>query len=340
MKRYRIAFIFMALLLGVFVAGCSNNWSLSAGSNQKPVIGVVVGTFGDTWRTFVRNALYKAAEDNHVEVDIWSGNNSQTTQNEKIALFINKKVNALAINLVDPAKAGEIIDNARQAGIPAVFFNREPQSADLQKWDKAYYVGAKAEQSGMLEGQILIQYFKSHPTPDGVIRYVMLKGEPGHQDAEARTTYVIKALEGAGFKVRKVAEEAAMWDRTKAQAIMETILAAQGGNMDCVIANNDDMALGAIDALKARGYFQNGQYMPVVGVDATGPALKALADGSLLGTVLNDAATQGQAIFNLSNVLAQGQVPDSNNCGFTITGGKYIWVDYKIITRENINDAK
>lgn len=340
MKKYCIVMILMTLLLCAIVAGCTAKKTFSTNSVQKQTIGVIVGTFGDTWRTFVRNTLYKSAEEHNIQIDIWSGNNTQATQNEKVERMLQNKVSALAINLVDPASAGGVINKAQQANIPVVFFNREPQLSDLQKWDKAYYVGAKAEQAGVLEGQILVRFFKSHPPQAGVIRYVMIKGEPGHQDTVARTTYSVKALEDAGFRVQMVAEEAAMWERSKAQTIMENILAKQVDAIDCVIANNDDMALGAIDALKSKGYFQNGLYMPVVGVDATGPALNALQEGTLLGTVLNDAATQGKAIFNLSYVLGQDQVPDVNNCEFNITDGKYIWVDYRIITKENINDAK
>lgn len=340
MKKHCIVMILITLLLCVIVSGCTTKKTLSTNSGQEQTIGVIVGTFGDTWRTSVRNTLYKSAEEHNIQIDIWSGNNTQAVQNEKVERMIQNRVSALAINLVDPAGAGEVINKAQQANIPVVFFNREPQLSDLQKWDKAYYVGAKAEQAGMLEGQILVRFFKSHPPQDGVIRYVMLKGEPGHQDTAARTAYSVKALEDAGFRVHMVAEEAAMWERSKAQAIMENILAKQDNAIDCVIANNDDMALGAIDALKSKGYFQNGLYLPVVGVDATGPALNALQEGTLLGTVLNDAAAQGKAIFNLTHVLGQDQVPDVNNCEFTITDGKYIWVDYRIITKENINDAK
>lgn len=339
MKEYLKIFAVITMLLAIFISGCSNSGMTSADSKQKLVIGVIVGTFDDTWRTIVRNQIYNSAEDK-AQVDIWSSENTQSVQNDKIDLFIHNKVNALIVNLVDPTAAGIIIEKAKKADIPVVFFNREPRSEDLQKWDKAYYVGARAEQSGTLQGQILVNYFKNHPTKDGVIRYIMLKGEPGHQDAELRTKYVIKTIEDAGFKVQKVAEDTAMWDRVQGQKKMESFLDSQGDHFDCVIANNDDMALGAIDALKIKGYFQNGKYVPVVGVDATNPALKALEEGTLLGTVLNDAKNQGKAIFSVSSILAQGQTPDNGNSGYTITDGKYVWIDCKIITKENINDAK
>ena len=70
--------------------------------------------------------------------------NSQPTQNDRVDLFITKRVNALAINPVDRAAAGVIIDKAKRANIPVVFFNREPFADDMQKWDKVYYVGRKS----------------------------------------------------------------------------------------------------------------------------------------------------------------------------------------------------
>lgn len=335
MRSYIKAFIVSILIFSCFLTGCSS----IINEKKKPVIGVVVAKFDDTWRTSVRNELYKMAQDK-VEMDIWSGDNLQKTENAKVDLLINRKVNVLVINLVDTVGAAQIIQKAKKANIPVVFFNTEPAEEDLKKWDKVYYVGAKGEQSGIMQGQILVNYFKSNPTKDGIIRYVMIEGQTGHPDAVSRTKYSVKTIEDAGLKVQKVAEDTAMWERDKAEEKMETFLQPENNNIDCVIANNDDMALGAIDALKNKGYFNSGKYIPVVGVDANSSALNALQEGTLLGTVLNDAVNQGKAIFNIASVLANGQVPDKNNSDNTVTDGKYVWIDYKIIKKENIGDAK
>ncbi|MEI7026351.1 galactose ABC transporter substrate-binding protein [Paenibacillus sp. y28] len=361
MKK-KIALLTLAAVM-LTAAGCANSGGSTtqkegasgtatpAPSAQAPAsaakkdvsIGVAIYKFDDTFMTGVRNAISAAAE-GKAKVDIVDSQNSQPTQNDKVDLFITKKVNALAINAVDRTAAGVIIDKAKKADIPVVFFNREPMADDMKKWDKVYYVGAKAEQSGTMEGQLIVDYFKAHPeadkNKDGVIQYVMLKGEPGHQDAELRTKFSVEAMQAGGFKVEKVAEDTAMWDRVKGQEKMAAFLAANEAKIEAVLANNDDMALGAIEALKAKGYFKDGKYMPVVGVDATAPALKALEEGTLLGTVLNDAKNQGKATLNLSAALAQGQAPGKDTVGYDITDGKYIWVPYKKITKENMNDAK
>jgi methyl-galactoside transport system substrate-binding protein len=356
MKKQLLA-IPMAAILMASVVGCGNTTKTDTNSGGaatttapapakgKPTIGVAIYKFDDTFMTGVRNAVTEAAKDK-ATVDIVDSQNSQPTQNDKVDLFITKKVNALAINPVDRTAAGVIVDKAKAANIPVVFLNKEPLADDMKKWDKVYYVGAKAEESGTMEGQLIVDYFKAHPeadkNKDGTVQYVMLKGEPGHQDAELRTKFSIKAIEDSGLKVQKVAEDTAMWDRVKGQEKMAAFLAANGNKIEAVLANNDDMALGAIEALKAAGYNKGDatKYIPVVGVDATAPAVKALEDGTLLGTVLNDAKNQGKATVNLATVLAQGQTPNKENSGYDITDGKYVWVPYKKITKENASDVK
>lgn len=331
-------------LLGSVVAGCSNsNDSGSGGESKLPEIGVAIYKFDDTFMTGVRNSIKTNAE-GKAKVDIVDSQNSQPTQNDKIDLFVTKKINALLVNPVDRTAAGVIIDKAKTADIPVVFLNREPLPEDMKKWDKVYYVGAKAEESGTMSGELISDYWKSHPEADkngdGVLQYAMLKGEPGHQDAELRTKYSIEGIEAAGIKVEKVAEDTAMWDRVKGQEKMAAFLGSQGDKIEAVLANNDDMALGAIEALKAAGYFKGDKYMPVVGVDATAPALEALKDGTMLGTVLNDANNQGKASVILAALLANGETPTKDNLGSDITDNQYVWIKYKKITKDNIDDAK
>jgi len=332
--------VFAFALMTIFSNGCKK---AAENAGDKPTIGVAIYKFDDTFMTGVRNAISAEAADKAI-VDIVDSQNSQPTQNDKVDLFITKKVNALAINPVDRTAASVIIDKAKTNNIPVVFFNREPMPEDMKKWDKVYYVGAKAEESGSISGELVVDYWKANAdadkNKDGVLQYVMLKGEPGHQDAELRTKYSIKALVDAGIKVEKVAEDTGMWDRVKGQEKMQAFLAAHGEKIEVVFANNDDMALGAIEALKAAGYFKDGKKMPVVGVDATAPAIKALQEGTLLGTVLNDAKNQGKATLMLSYILAKGETPTDENTGYKLTDGKYVWVAYKKITKDNTEDAK
>lgn len=315
----------------------------SATPDKKTLqIGSAIYKYDDTFMSGVRQAMVEVAQ-KHPEAHLAFVDSAgqQPVQNEKIDLFIAKKVDALAINPVDRTAASVIIDKAKAANIPLVFFNREPLPEDMKKWDQVYYVGTPAEQAGQLVGEIVLEYWKSHPdadrNKDGKIQYVMLKGEPGHQDAELRTLHSIKAIEAGGVATERLAEDTGMWDRVKGQEKMAAMAAAHGNRIEVVIANNDDMALGAIEALKAAGFFGTGITIPVVGVDATAPALKALEEGTLLGTVLNDAQKQGEATFMIALVMAQGQKPTEANTGFPITQDRYVWIPYKKLTKTTTN---
>jgi methyl-galactoside transport system substrate-binding protein len=337
-----LTLVLMATLTASVLAGCSS--SKSGSTDQKITVGTTIYKFDDTFMTGVRNAITTQAQSDNVTVDIVDSQNSTSTQNDKLDLFISRKVNALAINPVDPKASSTIISKAKSANIPIVFFNRVPSESDMNSWDKLYYVGAKPEQSGTIQGKIIAEYWKAHPEADrnhnGVLDYVMITGEPGNTDAIMRTKYSIDELTAEGIKSNQLATDTGMWDRVKAQDKMQSFLTSKGDQIEAVFANNDDMALGAIEALKAAGYFKDGKYIPVVGVDATAPGVKAIEEGTMLGTVLNDAKNQGIATLKIAEALAQGKTPSKENTGYDIVDGKYVWIDYKKITKENINDAK
>ena len=322
--------IFLSLILVVLSAAV-----FAGGSSQSsglPQIGVAIYKFDDTFMSYVRNAIEQNAQ-GKATVTTVDSQNAQPTQNDQVDQFLTKKMKAIAINPVDRTAAGTILDKAKAANVPVVFFNREPFPEDMQKWDKVYYVGAKAEESGIMQGQIAADWWLANKGKDAVMHYIMIKGEPGHQDAELRTQYSIQAVKDAGIQVQELATDTAMWDRPKAVEKMDAFWARFGDQIDIVFCNNDDMALGAIESLRKVGFFTGGKYLPVVGVDATAPALQALAEGSLLGTVLNDAANQGKATFDLAYALATGANPAS--AGWTITDGKYVWVPYQKVTKDN-----
>ena len=246
----------------------------------------------------------------------------------------------ICVNLVDRTAAAVIVDKAQAAGVPVIFFNREPVEEDLDRWEKAYYVGTPAEEAGRLQGGIVLDAWKKDPAAldkngDGILQYVMLEGEPGHQDALLRTEYSVKTLMTAGVTTEKLDNYNADWQRGLATVRMQQWLEEFGERIELVFANNDDMALGAIDACLEAGMTQ--EEMPfIVGVDATPPALEALAEGTLQGTVCNDAAGQAQGILDITCALLDGEDPVKT---VGLEDGHYLWLTYTTVTRENLPDA-
>jgi len=325
MKKIVVFTFMLAVLCGaVFAAGGSDSGGL-------PGIGAAIYRYDDTFMSYVRNTIEQSAQ-GKANLSMVDSQNAQPVQNDQVDQFITRGMKAIAINPVDRTAAGTIVDKARARNVPVVFFNREPFPEDMRKWDRVYYVGAKAEQSGTMQGEIAAEWWKANKPAGAVLRYIMLKGEPGHQDAELRTEFSIKAVRDAGIQVQLLAEDTAFWQRPTAVEKMDAFWSRFGDQIDMVFCNNDDMALGVIESLRKAGFFSGGRYLPVLGVDATAPALQALAEGTLLGTVLNDAVNQGKATFDLAYALATGANPTTTAGAMD---GRYCWVPYQKVTRDN-----
>lgn len=326
-------------LLAMMVFGACMATSVSTMANTK--IGVTIYKYDDNFMSVVRKAIEKEANaDKDVTLLMNDSQNDQSKQNDQVDVLIAKGVKALAINLVDPAAAQVIIDKARGESIPVIFYNKEPSKEALDSYDKAYYVGTDSKESGVIQGELIAKQWKAHPewdlNKDGVIQYVLLKGEPGHPDAEARTTYSIKTLnDNFNIKTAQLQLDTAMWDTAQAKDKMDAWLSGPNADkIEVVISNNDAMAMGAIEALKAH----NKSNIPVFGVDALPEALALIKQGTMAGSVLNDASNQAKATFQLSKNLAEGK-PAAEGTKLVIKD-KVVRIPYVGVDKDNLDKFK
>ena len=249
--------------------------------------------------------------------------------------FLERGYDVICVNVVDRTAAAVIIDKAQAADVPVIFFNREPVEEDLRRWKHAYYVGLPAGDAGVLQGELVLDAWQSRRDEldrngDGVLQYVMLEGEPGHQDALLRTEYSISTLIKAGVSTEKLASAATNWQRGQAGIRMSQWLREFGDAIEVVFANNDDMALGAIDACTEAGLGKSS--LPfIVGVDATPPAMEALREGTLKGTVRNDAVGLAESLISMAVSLSSEGAPPQ---GMEVTDDSYVWLRYEAVTAE------
>ena len=339
MKKSLLAVSIVAALL---VSGCSasnsgSSSSSATGSTAMTKIGATIYKYDDNFMSYVRNSI-QTASSGKATLMMNDSQNDQAKQNDQVDTMISKGVKSLAINLVDPKAAQGIVDKAKAAKLPVIFFNKEPDAAVLAGYDKAWYVGTTSSEAGVLQGDMIAKLWKAHPewdkNKDGVLSYVMIKGEPGHPDAEARTKYSIETITKAGIKVDKLAEDTAMWDAAKATDKMDAWLSKYGSKIEVVIANNDGMALGAIASLEKAGYTGD-KTIPVFGVDAIPDALNDIKAGKMAGTILNDAKNQGKATFDLALNAANGKAP-TDGTNWKLDSNKAVRVPYLAITKDNI----
>ena len=341
--------LFLTGAVAFSMVGCSSKPAetapaadAAAPAAEMPKVGVTIYKYDDNFMSFVRRAIETAAT-GKAEVSMNDSQNDQAKQNEQVDLMISKGVKSLAINLVDPQAASTIISKAKAANLPVVFFNKEPEASVLQSYDKAWYVGTASAEAGVIQGEMISTAWKANPAwdknKDGVLQYVLLKGEPGHPDAEARTKYAVEGVVNAGIKVEELELQTGMWDSVKGKELMDAWIAKHGDKIEFVITNNDGMALGAISSLKANGYFTGDKYMPVVGVDAIPDALEQVKAGIMLGTVLNDAKNQGAATADLAINVANGKDP-LDGTSWKFDENKAVRVPYVAITKDNIAVAE
>lgn len=321
MKKKRILALALTAVMALGLAACGNSSSnssnnASGGSDAEgalPTVGVLIYKYDDTYISTVRNAI-EAALDGKAEIIMQDGKGDQATQNDQLDVMIEKGVDVLCVNMVDAKAAQGVVDKAKEAGIPTIFFNREPDTEVVKSYDKSIFIGTNAADAGKMQGDIIKDLFDAHPeydiNGDGAIQYVMFQGEPDNPEAIARTQYSVEQAEANGCTMERIGEiQVCNWDTEQAQRAMEALLAANEGKIELVVANNDGMAIGCIAALSNIGYNVEGgdKFIPVIGVDATAAAVDAISKGTMSATVLQDGDAMGNAIAAVALNAAAGE---------------------------------
>lgn len=333
-RVFIIAIIF--LLCGVLLIAALLSSSQKSLEKSSIKIGVSVYKIDDTFLAGIVADLQHAAKEYEkqsgitVHLDISDAAESQRLQNEQVKRYISLNYDVLLVNLVDRTNGSTIIDAVSSAKIPTAFFNREPVEEDLLRSENLYYVGSDAKESAVLQGEILAQAWltdeeKMDKNKNGKLDYVMFEGELGHQDAIIRTKWSVQTLTELGVPTQKLDSGVANWSRSQAAAMMEQWIGLHGSAVEVVIANNDDMALGALDALKKFGI----DGVAVVGVDGTTAGVAAVREGKLLGTVECDSATYADVLLRMASALA---LKESLPADIEVENGHYVRIELQKCT--------
>lgn len=303
-----------------------------APASKDGSVAVFYYTYGDTYISSVRAELDSALDKAGIKYQDYDSNNSQTTQSEQVATAVTQGATVLVVNLVDTGSddaAKNIITQAN--GIPVIFFNRSVSEEAVTSSDKCVFVGTDYEMAGHMQGEMIGNYLlENYDTldlnGDGTISYVMFKGQEGNAEADARTKYgqedADAILTGAGKPAlsfydsansnKYLVDQAGAWSSAAATEYMQTLMSqyseANKNMVELVIANNDEMAIGAITALQNAGYNKEGAtVIPVFGVDATDAAKDAIAAGSMIGTIKQDAEGMASTIADITANFMDGK---------------------------------
>lgn len=373
MKK-KLAIIVAAVLMLATLAGCGSSSSAPASTASTPAsstaaaasdlnIAVFYYNYSDVYISSVRNKMDEQLNALGVTFNNYDGAGNQAQQTDQINTAITNGANLLVVNIVEtssPDAAQNAVEAAKAAGIPIIFFNREVTDDVVKSYDKCAFVGTDAAEAGHMQGTmisdyLLANYDKVDLNGDGVISYVMFKGQEGNKEAEYRTQYSVedadKALVAAGKKElafydannasKYLVDQNGSWSAAAATNYMDTILAeyseANGNMIEMVIANNDDMAQGAISSLQTAGYNlgtgKDGKTIPVFGVDAVDSAKQLIQEGKMTGTIMQDAEGMAKTIVTLVGNVKDGAALMDNTSSFNVdTGVAKIRVPYGVYT--------
>lgn len=344
----KVLAILLAACLALSLAACGGSGSsapvstapdtsgsapASAPAAADGSIAVFYYTYSDTYISTVRTALDAELDKLGVEYQDYDSNSQQNTQTEQVDTAITKGATCLIVNIVETGSddaAQGIVDKAKAADIPVIFFNREVSDAVVNSYEKCAFIGTDAAEAGHMQGQMIADYLLANYDDvdlngDGTISYVMFKGQNANPEAEYRTQYAVEdcdaELEAAGKPAltfydannadKFLVDRNGTWSAQASNEYMTTILSeyteANNNMVELVICNNDGMAEGAITALKTAGYNASAdKAIPVFGVDATDAAKELIAAGSMVGSIKQDAEGMAAAIALLAKNATSG----------------------------------
>ena len=369
MMKKTFAMILAACLMLSVLAGCGSKKEETPAQtpDETPAaselnVGVFYYNFADAYITTVRNAMDGLLNGAGITFNNYDGAGNQATQLDQINTAITNGANLLVVNIVEtssPDAAQQACDAAKNAGIPIVFFNREVADDVVSSYENCAFVGTDAPEAGHMQGEMIGDYLLENYDAvdlngDGTITYVMFKGQEGNAEAENRTQYAVEDADAkltaagkpalqfydANNSSKYLVDTAGNWSAQAATDYMTTILAscseANGNMIELVIANNDNMAEGAVAALQTAGYNtgeEGSTTIPVYGVDAMDSAVHKIEHGQMTGTVKQDGEGMANTIMTLVTNIQSGAALMDNTTDMNVDAGvAKIRVPYAKIT--------
>ena len=304
--------LFMALfLIAAMLIGCT-----PAEEDDQLVFGYVSANFNDTGQVFIKDGAKAKAEELGVEFREADAQEDVIKQQDLVQAFITEQVDALIVVPVSTDAMDPIIAAAKDAGIPVVFVNRNP-FGESQPPEGTYYVGSEE----VVAGQKQAEYLGELMGDEGGNAFV-LQGKLDNEAAIKRTAGFVDTIEANFPNIEIVAIEVGDWQRDQGVDITENWLTAYGDDIDAIVGNNDEMALGAVEVLQRADRTD----VIVLGVDFTPDAKAAIQEGTMNGSVRQDLAGQGAGGVQVAYDLFHGGVTENP-----------VWIPFVLITAEDVD---
>ncbi len=336
MKKKLMAILLAGAMCAGSMMGVSAEEAETGGvgvTDAAEVLGEVSFVIGlrDEFRSVLESGMLDAADDLGIKLSTQDAKQDSSMMLQYVETARNSGQKAIIVNMVDTATAEQIVEAA--GDMKVVFVNMPPNDLSVLNENVAY-VGSDETTAGYFQGEFLANYFKEQGKTD--IKYILLSGTLGATYTLQRTESVLQSLEDNGINAEEATEPlVADYERATAMDMIAPLLTAQT-EFDCIIANNDAMAIGAIEALRQADI--DPTTVPVVGIDATVDGCAEIQSGALAMTVYQDGYGQGYgALMAAYNLVAGNEL--STNTGYeTDETGYILWVPFEPVTAENVED--
>lgn len=321
MKKMLMMLLVLALACTVVFA---NGTSESTDKDGTIKIALMMRNMNEQFlKDYAENCQKLAAEKGNVELNLQDANNAMDTQLTQLATLLNQGYKYFVIVPIDPEMTEQMNNMIKERGGAAAFSNTPPTVEALKVGKNFFFASSPELVCGKFIGQIVADYFDKYPekAPGKIVNMLHIQGALGHPAQINRREGMMEGLEERGYTVNMVAEDTANWTPDQAQAKMDAWLGAFQGKFNVVVAQNDGMALGAVESMKTNGLVKDNTddgtklIVPVVGVDATQEGLNSMNQDYLYATVLQDSIAQSNVAFDIMYTLASTGSVLGKTCG-------------------------
>lgn len=320
--RKRTSAVILAIMTASMLAGCGNNET--AGGLKTYYAAMESGAYYEDWAS----QLGEQAQVHGMEFDVGYAENSIETQDMQVKNALEEGCDVL---LCGPISADIVTELKAAAGdMPIVFINNAPNDGQLEK-DRYIYVASDEYMAGQYQAEYILEKCGSKEE----INIVLLKGPKGASGTKGRTNGLKQTLKASGKKINYVFEDYAGYNEDNARELMELFLKT-GRQIDCVAANNDDMALGAVTACENAGLDTDS--ILFLGVDASAGGCQAISEGRMDFTVYQPTSAQITAVIEAAEKLAAGQ--SIKDIEYASEDGKYILIPFEKVDAGNVSQYK
>ena len=333
--RRLLAALAAAAMSATLLTGCGGDKPAAGGSgaasgDDGKLKMTLIMALRDEFLSALEGGCKDAATKAGVELTTQDAQNDTGKMLQYIETARNNGEDAVIINIVDPETAQQCIEAA--GDMKVVFVNRAPSDTSVLN-DNAKFVGSNEMTSGGYQGEFLAKYFNEKGQKD--VKYLMLQGTLGLVHTEQRSASVIEQMKAGGLNpIEAAAPLVADYDRANAMDMISPLVDTV--EYDCIIANNDAMALGAVEALKAKG--MDPTKVPIVGIDATVDGVEAVKNGELAMTVFQDPNGQGYGAVMAAKNMIEGKAITEGTDYETDETGNIVWVPFEPVYPENVAD--